>query len=86
MRVDLSPKARRRFNKLPKAVQVRLKPRIDALADTPYPPGCEKVEGEPAGVFRIRVGDLRVLYEVHSNENLVWVAAIGPRERIYKRR
>jgi mRNA interferase RelE/StbE len=86
MRVDFLPRARRAFNKLPQAVQVRLQSRLDALGEDPYPPGREKVEGEPAGVYRIRVGDFGVLYLVRAEESVVWVAAIGPRKHVYKRR
>jgi mRNA interferase RelE/StbE len=32
---------------------------IDALADTPRPAGCKKLEGQSETLWRIRVGDYR---------------------------
>lgn len=35
------------------------------------------------GVFRIRVGDWRIIYEVHRKEGVIAVLEIGPRGRVY---
>jgi mRNA interferase RelE/StbE len=37
--------------------------------------------GEP-GVFRLRVGDYRVLYEIHDDELVVLVLKIGHRREV----
>ena len=65
--VTFSPRARRELGNLPRAVQVRIKPRIDALADEPRPPGVKKLSGE-SELYRIRVGDYRVLYAIEDEE------------------
>ena len=38
------------------------------------------------GVYRLRVGDYRVLYEIHDAELLVLVLAVGHRREVYRRR
>jgi mRNA interferase RelE/StbE len=58
--VRFKPAAAKEFAKLPRDVQRRLTPRIDALAANPRPPGREKLSGMEA--WRIRVGDYRIVY------------------------
>jgi mRNA interferase RelE/StbE len=56
---------------------------IDALAANPRPPGCVKLAGEDA-VWRVRVGDYRVLYEVHDDRLVVLVIRIAKRSEAYR--
>ena len=37
-------------------------------------------------IYRIRIGDLRIVYEVDWNEKRILIHFIGPRERAYGRR
>jgi mRNA interferase RelE/StbE len=37
-----------------------------------------------AGLFKLRVGDYRIIYQIKNNEVIVLVLAIGHRSRIYK--
>ena len=46
----------------------RIAAAIEGLAINPRPPGCVKLAGEDA-VWRVRVGDYRILYEVHDEGN-----------------
>jgi mRNA interferase RelE/StbE len=64
-RLEFTPAADQQFRKLPAQLQARLKPHIDALAHNPRPPGVEKLTGQN-NAYRLRVGDYRVLYEVHD--------------------
>ena len=58
---------------------------IDALAEDPRPHRCVKVRGAPAGTFRIRAGDYRIIYVVRDNNHMVIVARITRRsEDTYK--
>jgi mRNA interferase RelE/StbE len=82
-RVVFNAYAARAFRKLPKAIQNRLRPAIDALKDDPRPPGTEKLSGMDAA-YRIRVGDYRVLYEIRDGVLLVLVVDVGPRREIYR--
>jgi len=56
---------------------------IEALADVPRPPGCVKPAGE-SGVWRVRVGDFRILYEVHDDRLVVLVIRIANRREAYR--
>jgi len=81
-RIEFTRRAERQFNKLPKDVQRRIAPAIEALADEPRPHGVKKLKADNA-VYRIRVGDYRVIYEVRDNVLLVLVLEMGHRRDLY---
>jgi len=81
--VSLSPAAVRQFRKFPILIQQRLKQHIDPLAIIPRPAGTKKMEGEP-NLYRIRVGDYRILYYVWDSEQEVLVAKIAHRREVYR--
>ena len=83
--IELASAARRQLRRLPPAVQARLRPRIDALADEPRPPGSEKLTAEQDR-YRIRVGDYRIIYEIHDRVLLVLVVEVGHRREVYRGR
>ena len=83
--VSFSPKVDRQFDKLPLDAQKRIYARAMRLAADPRPSGCAKMEGEQ-NVYRVRVGDYRIIYEVRDAELLVLVVTVGPREHVYQRR
>ena len=82
-RVDFRPSARREFNKLTSDIKSRLQPRIDALAENPRPSGCQKMQGGE-NLWRIRVGDHRVVYEIHDKILTVLVVSVGNRRDVYR--
>lgn len=62
----------------------RIRAAIDLLATNPRPPACLALSGE-TGVYRVRVGNYRILYEVNDGELVVIVVRIGHRREIYRR-
>ncbi len=82
-RLELSPRAIRDLKKLPPQVQVRLKGHIDALAANPRPRGISKLKND-VNAYRIRVGDYRVLFEIHDPVLLVIVLKIADRKEAYR--
>lgn len=82
-RVEISTPAARQFEKLGKSVQIRLKLRIDALAREPRPQGIKKLAGED-DLYRRRVGDYRIIYQIQDKVLLVLVVRIGNRKEVYR--
>ena len=72
------------FRKLPRDVQVRMKPVISDLHNDPRPAGSEKIKGLD-DIYRIRAGDYRILYEIRDKELIVCVVETGHRREIYRR-
>jgi len=81
--VEFAPGAEREFAKLAGEVQFRLRPRIDALADNPRPPRARKLKGADE-LWRIRVGDYRVVYEIRDKVLLVLIIRIAHRREAYR--
>ena len=82
-RIEFSPAASRQFRDLEKLAQVRILRTIEALQETPRPPSCQKLECEEP-LYRIRVGDYRIIYEVHDTGLLVLVLKVGHRRDVYR--
>jgi mRNA interferase RelE/StbE len=82
--VRLKPSAERALRKLPRLLQLRLARRIDNLAVDPRPSGCEKLAGL-ADLYRVRVGDYRIVYSVTDEVLLVLIITIGHRGNVYRR-
>ena len=81
--VEVTPAARRDLAKLPRDILRRVDAHIVALADNPYPPGAKKLQGGE-GVFRVRVGDYRMLYTVEHHRLVIVVVRVGHRREIYR--
>ena len=75
--------ARRELEVLSQPTIGRILPRIEALARQPRPRGVLKLHGSK-DLWRIRVGDFRVLYRVDDRRRLIDVIAIGNRKEIYR--
>lgn len=62
----------------------RTKSVIDGLAKDPTPIGAARLRGRE-NAFRIRVGNYRIVYEVHVTEIIVFVVGVAHRREIYRR-
>ncbi|HEV7302013.1 MAG TPA: type II toxin-antitoxin system RelE/ParE family toxin [Tepidisphaeraceae bacterium] len=81
--VAFSNTAERSLGKLDRSILARIKPRVLALADDPRPPGCTKLAGH-ATLWRIRVGDYRVVYDVDDAAERVEVTIVAHRRESYR--
>lgn len=81
--IDFRPSALRRFKKLPADIRRRLSLALDALTREPFPPGVKKLMNEE-NVYRVRVGDYRILYSVDGQELLILVLRVGHRKEVYR--
>jgi mRNA interferase RelE/StbE len=54
-----------------------------ALSHNPFPAESRRVVG-PDNIFRVRVGDYRILYTVEHQKMIVLVLTIGHRRDIYR--
>jgi mRNA interferase RelE/StbE len=82
-RVEFTPKARKQIDALAVAVRRRVDAAIMKLETVPFPSGVKALKGEDA-VYRIRVGDYRVLYTVDGGLLLVLILETGHRREVYR--
>lgn len=83
--IEVTPRARKQLLKLPDNVSRRVEDAISALADDPRPAGARKLTGKD-DLYRVRVGDYRLLYSVQQDVLLVLVVRIGRRRDVYRQR
>ena len=81
--IDFVPSAKRELQKLPREVQLKLNQRIDSLSLDPRPRGSKKLKGGDE-LWRIRMGDYRVVYEVRDKVLLVLVVRVSHRREVYR--
>jgi mRNA interferase RelE/StbE len=82
-RVVFARSARRELERLEMSVARRIISRIEALATDPRPPGCVKLQGA-ADLWRIRIGDYRVVYSVDDNARVVDIRVVRHRSDAYR--
>ncbi len=83
--VDFKPSAVDALRRLPRQVQVRIVAKAEALADNPRPSGCRKLAGAE-DLYRVRVGDYRIVYAIRDAVLTVLVVRIGHRREVYRDR
>ena len=79
----ISKPAQRDFLNLPKPVQARVQGAIQGLGENIHPPGSVKLQGY-ATMFRIRVGDYRIIYDFNPSTNTVSIGRIRHRREVYR--
>ena len=80
--VSYSNRSKRFLKKADKVLVKRIIEKIEKLREDPIIHDTKTVEGSKS-LFRIRVGDYRVLYEVDYRNNLIGIVKIDKRPRVY---
>ncbi len=81
--VEFTPAAERQFAKLPSAARTLMAAVIVTLATSPRPRGCVKLAGTH-DLWRVRVQQYRVIYQVFEKRLVVTVVKIGDRKDVYR--
>ena len=82
-RLDFVSSARREFLALPPAIQRRIDAHLVLLPEEPRPRGAKSLKGH-AGLYRVRVGEYRVVYEIDDAARVVTVTRVRLRARAYR--
>jgi mRNA interferase RelE/StbE len=70
------------MDRLPDDIARRILTRLGGLETNPRPTDVKKLKGREA--WRIRVGDYRVIYEIHDRVLIIIVINVGHRREIYR--
>jgi len=77
-----SKRVQRELDALPEVDYKRVVVKLRALANVPRPPGCEKLYD---AIYRVRVGDFRIIYLIDGKNKRIEVGGIRRRtERTYR--
>jgi mRNA interferase RelE/StbE len=86
-RIELTPAAEKSLAKLARGNRALLR-KIDrailSLADEPAPLNCKQLAAEDPPLYRLRVGDYRILYHIEDDVLVVLVVHIGHRKDVYR--
>jgi mRNA interferase RelE/StbE len=80
--VELKPSARKEIESLPDTVLARVISKIESLAQMPRPAGCKKLKGFK-DLWRVRVGDWRLIYVIDDTARQVSVTRVAHRSKVY---
>jgi mRNA interferase RelE/StbE len=81
--VELLPSAHRDLRKLPRPIQIQIAAELHQLAENPRPAGVVKLVGAE-NLWRIRIGNYRVVYEIHDDRLIVLVLRVAYRKDVYR--
>ena len=83
-KIEWKHSAEKELRKLGKTTIQRIIKVVENLSSNPYPVGSRKLQSSEH-LYRIRVGDYRVVYSVENNILLIEVIRVGHRKDIYKK-
>jgi mRNA interferase RelE/StbE len=83
--VELKRSAKKEFDALELSVQGRLLDAFRFLSLNPFSEilHIKKLKGAP-GLYRLRVGDYRIIYEVDRDTVIITIIKIGHRREVYR--
>ncbi|GBE17760.1 hypothetical protein BMS3Abin16_00348 [archaeon BMS3Abin16] len=82
--VTLASQPRKFIKKLSEPNLARVFKKLDALSSNPLPKGAKIVEGRREKTYRVRAGDIRILYTVFWEEKVVLISIIDRRPTAYR--
>ena len=83
-RIEFKRSAAKVLKKLPKQDRRRIRNKIDSFAENLPDPITTKMKGDNP-FHRVRVGDYRIIYEIHEDTLVILVLKIGHRKKVYRR-
>ena len=81
--ITFARSARKELESFDAHIVNRILPKIESLAQEPRPTGCRKLKGEKR-LWRVRIGDWRVVYAIYDDERRVDVVAVRHRSKAYE--
>ena len=83
-KVILHRNAAKFYSKADKGLRERLNSAIEDISENPrYNIHIKKLQGELSHMYRYRLGDLRIIYEIHEDIEMVRIKTVETRGRAY---
>ena len=82
-RIVIKKSAARELESLPSRILSSVTKAILNLSFQPRPAGCKKLKGQSGYLWRIRIGDYRVIYSIDDVVKIIDVQKVGHRKDIY---
>jgi mRNA interferase RelE/StbE len=81
--ITFARSARKELEALDEKIINKLFPKIENLSVNPRPAGCHKLTGNKY-LWRIRVGNFRIVYSINDDKNLIDIIVVRDRKDAYK--
>ena len=82
--IEFRPSALKSLKRLPKQEIIKIKCKIDNLAEQLPNPNITKLKGNNS-FHRVRSGSYRIVYEINNDKLVILVVKVGHRKDVYKR-
>jgi mRNA interferase RelE/StbE len=82
-RVEIARSAAKDLREIDRKWIPRIVAAIETLESDPRPAGCKKLVGSDH-TYRLRIGDYRVVYDIHDATLIVLVVRIRHRRDVYR--
>ncbi len=82
--IIISNSAEKDIDKLSVIVLKKVGTAIDHLSAEPRPVGCKKLKGTLESLWRIRVGDYRVIYSIADKIEVIDIRRVRHRKDVYE--
>jgi mRNA interferase RelE/StbE len=84
--IKLSRKAAKFYQKVNAPTTRRLNAAFDRLAEDPlHHYNIKQLSGELQGSYRLRIGNIRIIYSIDDTVKIVYIEVIGFRGDVYKK-
>ena len=83
-KIVYSKSALKEIKSLPAIYAKKIIEKSEQLSENPRPSGCKKLVGSKEELWRIRVGDYRILYTIEDQIKIVDIRSVGNRKDVYK--
>lgn len=83
-RIIISQLALKELTRLQRPVIQKVETAINQLSENPRPIGVKKLKAQSEDLYRIRVGDYRIIYSIEEEIKIIDVRKIGHRKDIYR--
>ena len=81
--VIISRTSQKVINRLDGDMHSRIIRKLETIEDNPRPVGIEKLAG-PDNLYRVRVGDWRIVYAIQDRNLVVLVVKVAHRREVYR--
>ncbi|MDE3142746.1 MAG: type II toxin-antitoxin system RelE/ParE family toxin [Bacteroidota bacterium] len=83
-KITFKDSASKELQRLSKSVIKKIVFSINELSENPRPNGVKKLKDSNENLYRIRVGDYRIIYVIDDGIKIVNIRRIGHRKDIYR--
>jgi len=75
--------ARKELQAFSNGVAERILEKVELLTSNPRPSGCKKLRGH-SSLWRIRVGEYRVIYSIDDDKRVIDISVVRHRSEAYR--